>query len=197
PHSGKRLVAGDGLNFGVDCIPLRPDGARGLSEVREHLASANPRYCRGLQQDSACNAAFGVRRRQVSSHKCACFTVEANTALRSIKALCGCLSRLRADGGVLMELQTIVMRLARNPGFPEGDRDRGYTMIAPLTRDGGIDEAAWRDNKAECTVRAFAPGEPAREGRLGRRGHNWFFDYERGETADDEPVFKLEQHKFI
>lgn len=96
-----------------------------------------------------------------------------------------------------MGLQTIVMRLARNPGFPEGDRDRGYTMVAPLTRDGLIDEAAWRDSKAECTVRAFAPGESAREGRLGRRGHNWFFDYERGETEDDEPVFKLEQHKFV
>jgi hypothetical protein len=96
-----------------------------------------------------------------------------------------------------MVLSTIVMRLARNPGFPEGDRERGYTLIAPLTRDGSVDEAAWRDDVAECTVRAFAPGEPARAGRLGRRGHNWFFDYDRGATEDDEPVFKLEQHKFV
>jgi hypothetical protein len=96
-----------------------------------------------------------------------------------------------------MALNTIVMRLARNPGFPDGDRERGYTLIAPLTRDGLIDEAAWRDEKEECTVRAFAPGETAREGRLGRRGHNWFFDYDRNETEDDEPVFKLEQHKFV
>lgn len=96
-----------------------------------------------------------------------------------------------------MALNTIVMRLARNPGFPDGDRERGYTLIAPLTRDGLIDEAMWRDEKEECTVRAFAPGEPAREGRLGRRGHNWFFDYDRNETEDDEPVFKLEQHKFV
>lgn len=95
-----------------------------------------------------------------------------------------------------MALSTIVMRLARNPGFPEGDRERGYTLIAPLTRDGLVDEAAWRDYVAECTVRAFAPREPVRVGRLGRRGHNWFFDYDRGATEDDEPVFKLEQHKF-
>ena len=46
-------------------------------------------------------------------------------------------------------------------------------------------------------MRAFAPDRPAREGRLGRRGHNWFFDYDRSETEDDEPVFKLEQHKFV
>lgn len=99
-----------------------------------------------------------------------------------------------------MALSTIVMRLARNPGFPEGDRERGYTLVAPLTRDGLVDETAWRDDKAACTVRAFAPDRPdrpAREGRLGRRGHNWFFDYDRSETEDDEPLFKLEQHKFV
>lgn len=96
-----------------------------------------------------------------------------------------------------MSLNTIVMRLARNPGFPDGDRERGYALIAPLTAEGLIDEAAWRDRKAACTVRAFAHGEPARSGRLGRRGHNWFFDYDRGATQDDEPVFKLEQHKFV
>lgn len=97
-----------------------------------------------------------------------------------------------------MTLSKIVMHLARNPdaGFVAGARDRGYLLIAPLTPDGHLDEAAWRENKADCTVRAFAPGEPMRDGVLARRGHNWFFDYERRETDDDEPMFKLEQRRF-
>ncbi len=97
-----------------------------------------------------------------------------------------------------MALSKIVMHLARNPqaGFAEGDRRHGYLLIAPLTRDGLLDEAAWREHRAECTVRAFTPGEAVRDGLLARRGHNWFFDYDRSETDDDEPVFKLEQHTF-
>ncbi|MDX2275098.1 MAG: hypothetical protein NW206_06570 [Hyphomonadaceae bacterium] len=97
-----------------------------------------------------------------------------------------------------MALQRIVMHLARNPeaGIISGDSERGYALVVPLTADGLIDEAAWRDHKDACVVRAFAPGEALREGRLTRRGHNWFFDYERGETADDEPIFKLDRHTF-
>ena len=30
---------------------------------------------------------------------------------------------------------------------------------------------------------------------MARRGDNWFFDYEEG-AADDEPVYKLGQHRF-
>lgn len=97
-----------------------------------------------------------------------------------------------------MTLSKVVMHLARNPeaGFVAGDRERGYMLTAPLAADGRLDEVAWRERKDECTVRAFAPDAPIRDGLLARRGHNWFFDYDRGETDDDEPVFKLEQHAF-
>ncbi len=97
-----------------------------------------------------------------------------------------------------MMLSQIVLHLARNPdaGVVEGDPTQGYTLVAPLTREGLLDEEAWREHKDACTVRAFAQGEAGREGKLSRRGHNWFFDYERNATDDDEPVFKLEKHKF-
>lgn len=96
-----------------------------------------------------------------------------------------------------VSLSRIVMRLARNPGteFADGDDHRGYALVAPLTEDGRLDEAAFRAASDQCTVRRFAPDEDAVEGRLRRRGDNWFFDYEEGE-ADDEPVFKLGQHRF-
>lgn len=98
-----------------------------------------------------------------------------------------------------MSLSRIVMRLARNPGteFADGDDRRGYTLVAPLTQDGKLDEAEFRAARERCTVRRFAPDEDPAEGRLARRGDNWFFDYEEGSDVDDEPVYKLGQHRFV
>lgn len=91
----------------------------------------------------------------------------------------------------------IVMRLARNPGteFASGDDHRGYALIAPLTTDGRLDAAVFSQAREDCVVRRFAPDEDAADGRLARRGSNWFFDYAKG-GEDDEPVFRLGEHKF-
>jgi hypothetical protein len=97
-----------------------------------------------------------------------------------------------------MTLSRIVMRLARNPGteFAGGDDHRGYTLTAPLTADGHLDEGAFAKSKARCTVRRFTPDEDATDGRLNRRGQRWFFDYDEEDTADDEPVHRLGEHRF-
>lgn len=97
-----------------------------------------------------------------------------------------------------MTLSRIVMRLARNPGteFAGGDDHRGYVVTAPLTADGYLDEAAYGEQKAQCVVRRFAPDEAAADGRLARRGKHWFFDYDAGDTDDDEPVHRLGEHRF-
>jgi len=94
-------------------------------------------------------------------------------------------------------LSRIIMRLARNPGteFGDGDDRRGYTLVAPIDADGHLDEAAFRQDREACTVRRFAPDEDAQEGRLSRRGDNWFFDYAAG-TDDDEAVYRLGEHRF-
>ena len=96
-----------------------------------------------------------------------------------------------------MSLSRIVMRLARNPGteFADGDDHRGYTLTAPLTGDGHIDETAFKTARDRCKVRRFAPDEDAQMGRLARRGETWFFDY--GPTVvEGESVFRLGQHRF-
>ena len=95
-------------------------------------------------------------------------------------------------------LARIVMRLARNPGteFADGDDHRGYTLTAPLTADGHLDEAAFRAAKDKCTVRRFAPDEEAQEGKLSRRGERWFFDYDDKADTDDEPLYRLGDHRF-
>jgi len=97
-----------------------------------------------------------------------------------------------------MSLSRIVMRLARNPGteFAGGDDHRGYALTAPLTEDGHLDEAAYAKSKAQCSVRRFAPDEDAVDGRLARKGARWFFDYDAGDSADDEPVHRLGEHRF-
>jgi hypothetical protein len=46
------------------------------------------------------------------------------------------------------------------------------------------------------TVRRFAPDEDPTDGRLARRGSRWFFDYDDADTADDEPVHRLGEHRF-
>jgi len=97
-----------------------------------------------------------------------------------------------------MTLARIVMRLARNPGteFAGGDDHRGYTLTAPLTADGHLDESAFAKARANCTVRRFAPDEDPMDGRLNRHGQRWFFDYDEEDSADDEPVHRLGQHRF-
>jgi hypothetical protein len=96
-----------------------------------------------------------------------------------------------------MALSRIVMRLARNPGseFAEGDDHRGYSLVAPLTPDGMLDEAAFRGAKGVCAVRRFAPDEDAQEGKLVHRNSRWFFDY--GDQGDaEEPLYRLGEHRF-
>ncbi|WP_419255359.1 hypothetical protein ACN2C6_07900 [Caulobacter sp. ErkDOM-YI] len=97
-----------------------------------------------------------------------------------------------------MSLSRIVMRLARNPGteFAGGDDHRGYALTAPLTADGHLDEAAYAKSKAACSVRRFTPDEDAVDGLLARKGARWFFDYDNSDSADDEPVHRLGEHRF-
>lgn len=97
-----------------------------------------------------------------------------------------------------MGLSRIVMRLARNPGteFSGGDDHRGYALTAPLTPDGHIDQAAYAKSKAQCSVRRFAPDEDPSDGFLARRGERWYFDYDDSDSADDEPIHRLGQHRF-
>jgi hypothetical protein len=97
-----------------------------------------------------------------------------------------------------MGLQRIVMRLARNPGteFAGGDDHRGYALTAPLTEDGRLDAAAYGKLRAQCNVRRFSPDEDPVDGRLMHRGERWYFDYDLEDVADDEPIYRLGEHRF-
>lgn len=94
-----------------------------------------------------------------------------------------------------MALTRIVMTLARNPGYPDGDRTQGYIVTAPLTKDGWLDEGEWRDMREACTVIRFRGEEHEADGKLTHRGGRWFFHYDEVEEGDDEPVFRLGDHR--
>ena len=97
-----------------------------------------------------------------------------------------------------MALSRIVMRLARNPGteFAGGDDHRGYSLVAPLTSDGRLDAGAYARSKEDCVVRRFAPDEDPADGHLMRQGARWYFDYGDADDLDDEPVYRLGDHRF-
>jgi len=86
--------------------------------------------------------------------------------------------------------------LGRCDDYPQGSLAHGYDIVAPLTPDGHLDEAAWRAAKQKSRVRRFWQGEPDELGTIIHTRHRtWAFSYKPGED-DDEPVFKLEDHRF-
>ncbi|MEM9055198.1 MAG: hypothetical protein AAGB16_07725 [Pseudomonadota bacterium] len=96
-----------------------------------------------------------------------------------------------------MTLKRVVLRLARNEGYPEGDDSQGYVLVAPLTADGLIDLAEWRENREACTVDRFHPDPDERaDGWLTHRGPHWRFRYDEEDEGPDESGYRLGEHRF-
>ena len=57
-----------------------------------------------------------------------------------------------------MSLTQVVLRLARNPGFPAGDDSQGYVINAPLDADFKLSVEEWQKLRDECSVIRFKPG---------------------------------------
>jgi hypothetical protein len=102
----------------------------------------------------------------------------------------------------LVELNRILLNLARSREFPEGSSRHGYDFIAPLDADGHIDPALWRKYRNYCRVRRFWQGEEDEIGRLvhkpgGPEHARWVFDYNADEDDDDETGYRLGVHRFF
>ena len=95
-----------------------------------------------------------------------------------------------------MALTRVILRLARNPGYPSGDQKQGYIITAPLDAQDHLDLEEWRANKEACTVVRFKPGEENdADGLLTHRGSHWYFHYDEPQEGDDEPVYRLGDHR--
>jgi hypothetical protein len=93
-----------------------------------------------------------------------------------------------------MRLSRVRLELARSKEHPDGDPHFGYEFVAPLDAGGHLDAKGWHEVKGACMVRHFAPGSDDETGHLVHHGKGWIFDYDNDDTADDEPVFKLDKH---
>ncbi len=98
-----------------------------------------------------------------------------------------------------MPLSSIILRLARNPGtdHPEPDLHDGYTLIAPLTDEGHLDETAFRHYAARCRVRRFMPNVEPRLGHLVRHGGRWAIHYDGDADVQEADLFRLHDHRFL
>ena len=102
------------------------------------------------------------------------------------------------SNGLPGNFRRIRLELAREPGHPEGEAGIGYTLLAPLKPDGRLDIDSARQFREMCKVIRFRRGEESEEGHLRRRPGGWWafhYDFEGG-AEDDDPAFKLEQHRF-
>ena len=94
-----------------------------------------------------------------------------------------------------MQLKQVVLRLARNPGFPQGDHDQGYVIVAPLNDQSKLDPEAWKEVRKHCTVRRFHTDKGLNaDGLLTHRGANWYFHYDEDHEGNDEPLYRLAEH---
>jgi hypothetical protein len=96
------------------------------------------------------------------------------------------------------EFRHIRLELAREPGHPEGSRNTGYELVAPLDSDARLLPEIWRKYRESCTVRRFHEGEEDLDGRLARKpGGAWYFDYDTSRAGDDEPGYRLGAERFV
>jgi hypothetical protein len=102
----------------------------------------------------------------------------------------------------LMDLNRILLNLARSRDFPNGSSRHGYDFIAPLDPQGHIDPILWKKYRDYCRVRRFWEGEDDEIGRLvhkpgGAEHARWVFDYNPDDDEDDEAGYKFGTHAFL
>jgi hypothetical protein len=102
----------------------------------------------------------------------------------------------------LVDLNRILLTLARSREFPDGSSRHGYDFIAPLDPEGHIDPILWKKYRDYCRVRRFWAGEDDEVGRLvhkpgGAEHARWVFEYDPGRDDDDEAGYKLGEHAFL
>ena len=102
----------------------------------------------------------------------------------------------------LIDLNRILLNLARSREFPAGSPRHGYDFISPLDAQGHIDPVLWKKYRDYCRVRRFWPGEDDEIGYLvhkpgGPEHARWIFVYNSGRNDDDEAGYRFGIHSFL
>jgi len=97
-----------------------------------------------------------------------------------------------------MTLKKISLELARDPVFPNGSREHGYSFVAPLDIDDQIIAEDWKTHREQCLVTRFWGDEEHESGHLVRKpGGSWAFHYDiHGDEDDDEAGYRFGDERF-
>ena len=95
------------------------------------------------------------------------------------------------------QFRQIRIELAREPGYPEGDVDVAYVIVAPLDTDDRIDPTLWREHREACRIARLRPDQEDDHGHLVHRQGGWLFRYETGAHMPDEVGFHFAEERFI
>ncbi|WP_108881522.1 hypothetical protein [Anderseniella sp. Alg231-50] len=97
-----------------------------------------------------------------------------------------------------MTMKQIRMDLARDRDFPQGSRQHGYVLVAPLDNMDRIDAAEWKANREQCRVTRFWGDNEHEIGHLVRKpGGAWAFHYDiHGNEDDDETGYRFGDERF-
>ena len=97
-----------------------------------------------------------------------------------------------------MTMKHIRMELARDQDFPQGSREHGYILMAPLDNMDRIDAAEWKANREKCRVTRFWGSDEHEIGHLVRKpGGAWAFHYDiHGNEDDDETGYRFGDERF-
>ena len=95
-----------------------------------------------------------------------------------------------------MPLKRIRLELARDHDFPDGSRERGYELIAPIDASDHLAANEWRQERDRCRVRRFWAGDEEHGKLVHRPGGTWAIDYDPRSAEDDEPGYRFDKHRF-
>jgi hypothetical protein len=91
----------------------------------------------------------------------------------------------------------IRMKLAREPGHPDGDPGVGYDLVAFLDEEGRLDLEACRADPTRCRVRRFVEAETVAIGQLRHStGDRWLLEFPETE-GEDATGFRLGDERFV
>jgi hypothetical protein len=92
----------------------------------------------------------------------------------------------------------IRLDLAREKAHPQGSRNIGYTLVAPLDDRHHIDVDLWRKHRDACRVVRFRPNEESDVGHLIHRpGGSWAFHYDIRGDEPDEAGYRFQSERFV
>ena len=95
------------------------------------------------------------------------------------------------------QFREIRLELAREPSHPEGSRQHGYRLIAPLDAEGHIDAQLWKLHRDACRVVRFRPDEDDEIGHLVHRGTHWILHYDIKGIDSDESGYRFSDERFV